>query len=337
MNEQGEGGAAPRLSRRVQAVLLVAVAAVAAITVVAIVRPGGTRAAARETEEAPATLTVPSAELRTSPRENADRRERLRHGARLRVVTDRGRWVEVRTDSGASGYLRAETLERDSERDARKKRGRTILGYPPVFGLVGEDCDVVLAPFPLAPRAGRLSRGETIRVHSIDHAYYAFEFAPGELAFVDSSCVDLVPPDPRKPAIVPPADVRPLKNLTVSTEPLPEEEGLGVEEGGDSLEEPLPPLDVDENPVEPATLLSRVDPVYPEPARRAGVSGTVVLEAIIGPDGRVRHVRVLQGLSHGLSEAAAEAVRRWQYRPARGGEGPVASRKQVRIEFRLRS
>jgi outer membrane biosynthesis protein TonB len=50
----------------------------------------------------------------------------------------------------------------------------------------------------------------------------------------------------------------------------------------------------------------------------------------------VTHVEVVNGLPFGLSEAALAAVKRWRYRPARGPSGPVASRKEVRIEFRLR-
>jgi protein TonB len=62
----------------------------------------------------------------------------------------------------------------------------------------------------------------------------------------------------------------------------------------------------------------------------------VVLEIVVSAEGRVSEIDVQRGLPLGLSEAAVEAVRRWQYRPARGATGPVASRKVVRIEFRLR-
>jgi TonB family protein len=67
------------------------------------------------------------------------------------------------------------------------------------------------------------------------------------------------------------------------------------------------------------------------------VEGTVVLDALISEKGRVQDVQVLRGLPMGLSESAEEAVRRWQYRPARGASGPVASHKTVRIVFTLGS
>jgi TonB family protein len=55
----------------------------------------------------------------------------------------------------------------------------------------------------------------------------------------------------------------------------------------------------------------------------------------IAPDGSVSSVEVVRGLPFGISEAAADAVRRWKYRPARGKDGPVVSRKTVRILFTL--
>jgi protein TonB len=97
----------------------------------------------------------------------------------------------------------------------------------------------------------------------------------------------------------------------------------------EAAEEPAPDL------LSEAVLVSKVNPVYPEMARRAGVSGTVVLEVTIDEAGRVTDVAVVRGLPLGVSEAAVEAVRRWQYRPARGPAGPVRSRKMVRIVFRL--
>ena len=159
---------------------------------------------------------------------------------------------------------------------------------------------------------------------------------------MDSSRVDLVPPDPREPGVTP-EKVRPLKNLTVvdlAAEPPPDEEEQGdLPEAGAAL--PTPPSGVPPEPapglLEPPVVLSRTEPAYPDPARRAGVEGTVELEVSIDAAGKVTDVEVARGLPLGLSEAAAEAVRRWTWRPARTAGGPVASRKTVRIRFVLRS
>jgi protein TonB len=64
--------------------------------------------------------------------------------------------------------------------------------------------------------------------------------------------------------------------------------------------------------------------------------GSVVLDVAIDETGRVTDARVVRGLAFGLSEAAAAAVREWRYRPAQGPDGPMPSRKTVRILFTLR-
>lgn len=66
----------------------------------------------------------------------------------------------------------------------------------------------------------------------------------------------------------------------------------------------------------PPRKLSHLVPPYPELARRAGVGGTVVVQCVIGVDGRVSEAQVLRG--HPLLDAAAlEAVRQWRYEPTR--------------------
>lgn len=66
--------------------------------------------------------------------------------------------------------------------------------------------------------------------------------------------------------------------------------------------------------VQSGMLIHRVEPLYPAIARRARISGTVELRAIIGRDGAVRSVEVLAG-NPLLARAAAAAVWQWRYRP----------------------
>jgi protein TonB len=94
--------------------------------------------------------------------------------------------------------------------------------------------------------------------------------------------------------------------------------------------EPAPGL------LEPPAVLVRVEPAYPDSARRAGIEGTVELEVSVDAAGKVTDVEVVRGLPLGLSEAAADAVRHWTWRPARTASGPVVSRRTVRIRFVLR-
>jgi TonB family protein len=61
----------------------------------------------------------------------------------------------------------------------------------------------------------------------------------------------------------------------------------------------------------------RINPMYPELAKQARLSGTVKLEATIGASGQVKNVKVLGG--HPLLAGAAEdALRKWRYEPGAG-------------------
>jgi protein TonB len=67
-------------------------------------------------------------------------------------------------------------------------------------------------------------------------------------------------------------------------------------------------------PVAVRNLLSRVEPLYPDAARKAGVQGTVHFRAVIGTDGHVRTLDLVDGPA-ALVKAAEDAVRKWVYRP----------------------
>jgi protein TonB len=78
-------------------------------------------------------------------------------------------------------------------------------------------------------------------------------------------------------------------------------------------------------------------PAYPSSARRLGVQGTTLLSVLVADDGRVANVVVTQSAGHpDLDQAAAEAVRRWRFEPARRGAEKVAMWVQLPVEFRLR-
>lgn len=62
-------------------------------------------------------------------------------------------------------------------------------------------------------------------------------------------------------------------------------------------------------------IVSKVPPVYPELARRMHVSGVVVLQLVVAPDGSVSDAKVESGHAL-LGTAAQDAVRRWRFEPA---------------------
>jgi TonB family protein len=329
---------APRLARYWPAALGV-VLAVTLVATIAAVRPHP--AAPRPTESL-GLITSDGVLLKKSPSPGAETIGRLSGGTKVVLVADLGRWYEVRTEKGESGFVTADAVEKQAEREARERQASIIAAFPPVFGLVAEDSDVLLAPFPQAPRNGRLGRGAVIAIHAVDHSFYAFKTKAGQIAYVNSADVDLVPSDPSKPDIKPAQD-RPVKDLSVSdSAPPPETEREGPADAaavpGKTAAPPAPgppPPSSGAETIEVAALVSRVEPSYPERARRAGIEGTVELEVSISANGDITDIQVVRSLPLGVSEAAADAVRRWKYRPARGRDGPVASHKTIRILFQL--
>ncbi len=78
-----------------------------------------------------------------------------------------------------------------------------------------------------------------------------------------------------------------------------------------------------------------VAPEYPAIARRAHLAGIVIIDAIIGPNGRVTDAKVLRGVPM-LDEAALAAVRQWTYTPTLLGGVPVPLEMTVTVSFRLK-
>jgi TonB family protein len=87
--------------------------------------------------------------------------------------------------------------------------------------------------------------------------------------------------------------------------------------------------------VEPPRLLKKIDPEYTQKARDAKISGTCVLEVVVGADGKARDMKVKRSLDAGLDEKAIEAVERWEFAPGRLGGKPVAVSATIEINFKL--
>jgi periplasmic protein TonB len=88
--------------------------------------------------------------------------------------------------------------------------------------------------------------------------------------------------------------------------------------------------------VKAPTRLKYVAPEYPSLAVRARVSGVVVVDAILSPDGRVTGAKVLRSIPL-LDDAALAAVRQWVYTPTLVGGVPVPVAMSVTVNFNLTS
>lgn len=61
-------------------------------------------------------------------------------------------------------------------------------------------------------------------------------------------------------------------------------------------------------------VLTRVNPVYPPDAKEAGITGAVVMSAVIGKDGVIENLQVISGPEK-LRMSALDSVRQWTYKP----------------------
>jgi protein TonB len=135
---------------------------------------------------------------------------------------------------------------------------------------------------------------------------------------------DLTPPEhqSRTPEAAPPALVAsngegssPLVNVLGSTPALPRfttPVSQGVTEG---------------------VLTHRVQPIYPSQAIPLRLAGSVVLDATITEDGKVRDLIVVRG-NRTLATAAVVAVSQWHYKPYLLNGKPVPMKTRITVDFK---
>ncbi len=130
------------------------------------------------------------------------------------------------------------------------------------------------------------------------------------------------PPSPPKQPVVP---VTPTWSVSVSTDPYP------------SLR--IPPDVSSQKATRGGSLqigraTTRVEPVYPEEAKRQGVEGTVKLHVVVGRDGTVQSAEPISGPTL-LAKAASSAIREWHYGQTLLAGQPVETEQDIVVNFRL--
>ena len=147
-----------------------------------------------------------------------------------------------------------------------------------------------------------------------------------------------------------PRETPPIRNvadeITVAPVyvPTPEAPRLSVEpESGTALSIPtIDRIDTDRggSVVSPAITAARIlvhsQPQYPIASIRTHEEGTVMLQVLVGVDGKVSDVRI--GTSSGfrrLDEAAMKEVRSWRFAPATSGGQSIAAWVNVPVKFEL--
>ena len=87
--------------------------------------------------------------------------------------------------------------------------------------------------------------------------------------------------------------------------------------------------------VQNSRLIHKVDPVYPELAKRARVAGIVLLQVTVDERGAVAGIKLIRGHPL-LNQSAIDAVSQWRYSPTLLSGEPVPVIATVTVNFVLR-
>lgn len=82
-------------------------------------------------------------------------------------------------------------------------------------------------------------------------------------------------------------------------------------------------------------IMHKVDPVYPQDAKKARIEGKVELEAVIGKTGEVEQLKVVSGPTE-LQPSALDAVRQWTYKPFLLNGAPVEVKTTINVIYSLK-
>ena len=83
------------------------------------------------------------------------------------------------------------------------------------------------------------------------------------------------------------------------------------------------------------TVLSQQQPIYPDVAKHQHITGTVVLHAIIGTDGRVHTLVPVSTPDSSLAVSAISAVSRWRYKPYSVNGEPVEVDTTITVNYEI--
>jgi protein TonB len=83
-----------------------------------------------------------------------------------------------------------------------------------------------------------------------------------------------------------------------------------------------------------ARVVNRVEPEYPDAAKSHHVQGIVILNVLVGGDGRVQRLNLVRGYPV-LAAAATDAVRQWRFQPLIRAGRPTNFETNITLPFAL--
>lgn len=102
-----------------------------------------------------------------------------------------------------------------------------------------------------------------------------------------------------------------------------------------SASNPIPAIFTPAEVTQKARVLSKPEPQYSEAARKAGVTGKVVLRAVFSDEGEVKHIVILRAVGYGLTTRSIDAARQIRFTPAMKDGQPVSMSLQLEYNFNL--
>ena len=82
-------------------------------------------------------------------------------------------------------------------------------------------------------------------------------------------------------------------------------------------------------------LIKHAAPTYPPDAKKNGIQGKVELDVTVDETGKVKDIKVLKSPDESLAQAAADAVKQWEYEPFKKGGKARAFLCTVAVMFKL--
>jgi len=82
-------------------------------------------------------------------------------------------------------------------------------------------------------------------------------------------------------------------------------------------------------------VISHVEPVYPEIARKGKMNGEVKLNAIIGKDGKMKSLQVASSSNQIFNTSAIDAVRQWTYKPYTLNGNPTEVETTITVNYSI--